>query len=227
LILRVVSASGGSAHRLPVMVNWSNYLTWCGGNLVFTAGSDRVAIHHKQLDVAGPPDWRARPLVHAPGRAWGALACAPDQRSVVVQSQRQSQSANFYAPRWQLWRVSFSGPQTQLTSPPAGHADESPRFSRNGRTATTATRTGGPPPTGHSPRRTSSRLKGCDLVRTRSRPGPNQVPTRSGRGPNQVEVSDISGAYAVSSGWSRDRRATRACYAGSVSRSASREASAV
>jgi dipeptidyl aminopeptidase/acylaminoacyl peptidase len=134
LILRVVSARGGAAHRLPVMLTWSNYLTWCGGRIVFTAGNDRVAIHHKELDVAAPPDWRARSLVRASGRAWGAVVCAPDRRSVVVQSQPESESANFFATRWQLWRIGLDGSQTRLTSPPAHHADESPHFSRDGKT---------------------------------------------------------------------------------------------
>jgi dipeptidyl aminopeptidase/acylaminoacyl peptidase len=134
LILRVVGARGGQAHRLPVMLVRDDYMTWCGGRLVFTAGDDRVATHHKQLDVTGPPNWRTRPLVRAPGRAWGVVTCAPDQRSVVVQSQPQSTNANFYATRWQLWRVALAGTTTQLTTPPPHHADESPRFSRDGKT---------------------------------------------------------------------------------------------
>ena len=134
LILRVVPAAGGAAHRLPVMLPYPNYMTWCGGRLVFTAGNDRVAIHHKQLDVAGTPDWVARPLVRAAGRSWGAVTCAPDRRSIVAQSQREGDDANFYATRWQLWRVGLDGSQMRLTSPPAHHADESPRFSRDGRT---------------------------------------------------------------------------------------------
>jgi Tol biopolymer transport system component len=134
LILRVVSAEGGPAHRLPVMLTWDNYLTWCGGRLVFTAGNDRIAIHDKQLDVASPPDWVARPLAHAPGRSWGAVTCAPDGRSVVAQSQASSDNASFFATHWQLWRVGLDGTQTRLTSPPPHHADESPRFSRDGRT---------------------------------------------------------------------------------------------
>ena len=134
LILRVVPASGGPAHRVATMLVNDNYLAWCGGRLVFTSGNDRIAVHHKQLEIAAPPDWRPRPLVLAPGRAWGAIACAPDQRSVVVQSQPQSENANFFATRWQLWRIGLDGSQSRLTSPPAHHADESPQFSRDGRT---------------------------------------------------------------------------------------------
>ena len=134
LILRVVPAAGGRAHRLPVMLPWANYLTWCGGRLVFTAGNDREAAHHKQLDVVGPPSWRAVPLIRAPGRAFGALACSPDGRSVVVQSQPDRNDANFFGTRWQLWRVGLDGSAVQLTSPPLRHADESPRLSPDGKT---------------------------------------------------------------------------------------------
>jgi hypothetical protein len=71
--------------------------------------------------------------VSAPTRAWGALACAPDNRSVLVQSQQQSNDARFFATHWSLWRVGLDGSQRRLTSPPERHADESPRFSRDGR----------------------------------------------------------------------------------------------
>jgi hypothetical protein len=72
--------------------------------------------------------------VHAPGRAWGALACAPDQRSVVVQTQHESNDANFFHTHWSLWRVGLDGSRKSQTFPPAHHADESPRFSRDGKT---------------------------------------------------------------------------------------------
>jgi hypothetical protein len=101
---------------------------------VFTGGRDRIATNTKRLLVASPPDWLPRPLVSARGRAWGSIACAPDGRSVVVQSQRKSVDANFFATRWALWRVGLDGTRTRLTSPPAGSADESPRFSPDRRT---------------------------------------------------------------------------------------------
>jgi hypothetical protein len=116
------------------MLVYRDYLAWCGGRLAFTAGIDRVAADRKQLLVAAPPDWRSRPLVRAPGRSWGSLACAPDGRSVVVQSQPQSDDPDFFATRWSLWRVGLDGTRRRLTSPPRGFADESPRLSRDGAT---------------------------------------------------------------------------------------------
>ena len=134
LILRVVSAAGGPMHEIAWSLGSADYMAWCGGKLVLTAGNDRVAVQHKRLLVAAPPAWRAHPLARAPGRAWGSMACAPDGRSVVVQSQPASNDASFLATHWQLWRVGLDGSRRQLTSPPPHYADESPRFSRDGRT---------------------------------------------------------------------------------------------
>jgi WD40-like Beta Propeller Repeat len=134
LTLRVVAPAGGRLSRLTRMLPYRDYVTWCGGRLVFTGGGDRVATHGKRLLVAAPPVWTPRALVDAQRRAWGSVACAPDGRSVVAQSQRWSSNPSFFATRWALWRVGLDGSLRRLTSPPPGHADESPRFSRDGRT---------------------------------------------------------------------------------------------
>jgi WD40-like Beta Propeller Repeat len=133
LTLRVVSADGGRPSRLARMLPYRDYLAWCGGRLMFTGGGDRVATHGKRLLVAAPPSWRPRPPVDTPQRAWGSVACAPDGRSLVAQSQRRSSDPGFFATRWALWRVGLDGSLRRLTSPPTGQADESPRFSRDGR----------------------------------------------------------------------------------------------
>jgi dipeptidyl aminopeptidase/acylaminoacyl peptidase len=133
LTLRVVAAAGGRPRRLARMLPYPDYLAWCGGRLVFTGGGDRVATHGKRLLVAAPPRWRPRPLVDAPYRAWGSLACSPRGRRLVAQSQRRSSNPSFFATRWALWDVGFDGAVRRLTSPPRSQADESPRFSRDGR----------------------------------------------------------------------------------------------
>lgn len=128
LTLRAVSSTGGRRRVVASGLLSDDYRTWCGGRLVLTAGLDRIATHDKRLVITGPPTWRTMPLVSDPSRAWGSLTCSPDGRSVVVQSQRDSTDANFFHTRWALWRVGLDGSTTQLTHPPAGYTDESPRF---------------------------------------------------------------------------------------------------
>ena len=128
LDMRVVSASGGRVHDLGVRLAYADYLAWCGGQLVYTAGGDRMATTGKRLLVAAPPDWKPRELVPAAGRAWGSLVCAMDGRSVVVQSQPARELPNFFQTRWSLWRVGLDGTQARLTSPPPGFADEAPHL---------------------------------------------------------------------------------------------------
>jgi hypothetical protein len=123
LTISAVSSSGGKPRTVEFGLLDDRYRAWCGGRLVATAGGDRITTHDKQLIATGPPAWRATPLVHGPGRAWGSLACAPGGRAVVVQSQPASDSAH-----WALWRVGLDGSQQRLTSPPAGSADDSPAF---------------------------------------------------------------------------------------------------
>lgn len=133
LLLQVISTKGGRPHPIGMTLAYSDYMTWCGNRLVFTGGGNRLATTNKRLLVASPPAWRARPLLRTPTRAWGSMACAPDGRSLVAQSQPTSNNYNFFATKWELWRVGMNGSQRRLTSPPPRSADESPRFSRSGR----------------------------------------------------------------------------------------------
>ena len=133
LVLRVVSAAGGAVHKLGVALPYPDYLAWCGGRLVFIGGTDRVAVHAKELHVAGPPGWRPRRLFGDVRQSFASPSCRPGGRSVAVLSQPSSMVASFFATRWQLWRVGLDGSRTVLDAPPPGWADESPRWSRDGR----------------------------------------------------------------------------------------------
>jgi Tol biopolymer transport system component len=132
LLLQVVSANGGQPHRIGMTLAYADYMTWCGGRLIFTGGGNRLATTNKRLLVASPPSWRARPLIRTPKRAWGSVVCA-DDRSLVAQAQPQSEDYNFSATKWALWRVGPDGSQRRLTMPPPGYSDDSPRFSPDGR----------------------------------------------------------------------------------------------
>ena len=129
LTLEAVPSTGGRTRTVASGLLNEDYRAWCRGRLVLTAGGDRIATHNKRLVVTRPPAWRAATLVRAPGRAWGSLTCTPDGRSVVVQSQRASGvDYNRIDEHWALWRIGVDGSQRQLTSPPSGYADDSPRF---------------------------------------------------------------------------------------------------
>jgi len=133
LMLQAVRISGGRSFNIGFGLAYADYHAWCGGKLVMTVGGDRIATHAKRLIITGPPDWHPRSLVHTAGRSFGAMACAPDRKSVVVQAQLSSTDANFFHTHWALWRVGLDGSMTQLTSPPAKHADESPHVSPDGK----------------------------------------------------------------------------------------------
>ena len=133
--LEVETRSSGARHLLSRrMLGYPDYTTWCGTRtLVFVDGFDRVATHDKRLMLAAAPDWRPRPLWRDPRRAFGSVACAPDGKAVAVLAQAARNDANFFHARWQLWCVGLDGSRRLLDQAPAGSADESPRWSRDGR----------------------------------------------------------------------------------------------
>ena len=134
LDLLVVSTRGGPVHRLGVTLVHRDYLTWCSGRLVYAAGPDRIAVHAKRLLVAAPPDWKPKPLWSDTTRSFASPSCEPDGTGVSVLSQPSSVNANFFATRWQLWQVAFDGTHNLVDAPPAGWADEQPRWSPDGNT---------------------------------------------------------------------------------------------
>jgi hypothetical protein len=130
--LLVVPTRGGPVHDLGVTLPYSFSLTWCGGELVYTPGSDRVAIDGKRLAAAAPPDWHPRALWDDPSRSFGTPSCEPGRDAVAVLSQHTSTNANFFATRWRLWRVGLDGSRHVLDIPPPGWADEQPAWSPDG-----------------------------------------------------------------------------------------------
>src|SRR5919109_4103310 len=131
--VRAISVHGGRPRPVVGMLRYPDYLTGCGRRLVAPAGGDRLATENKWLVLANAPRWRARTLVRSSARAWGSIACAPDGTRLVAQSQPVSHDFSFFATCWSLWSVRLDGSKTRLTAPPAGYADESPRWSRDGR----------------------------------------------------------------------------------------------
>jgi hypothetical protein len=130
--LLVVSTGGGPVHDLGVTLPYVYSLAWCGGKLVYTPGSDRVAIDGKRLAVATPPEWRPHPLWNDAARTFGSPACEPGHDAVAVLTQHTSTNARFFATRWRLWRVGLNGSRRLLDTPPPGWADEQPVWSPRG-----------------------------------------------------------------------------------------------
>jgi hypothetical protein len=127
--VQAVPIRGGPVKTVAVGLASPDYRAWCGGRLVLVAGGDRIATHNKWLIVTGPRDWKARVIVKDPHRAFGSLACAPDGKSIVVQSSPDTGvNYNVHA-RWSLWRVRFDGSMTRLTG---GASDYSPQIARDG-----------------------------------------------------------------------------------------------
>jgi dipeptidyl aminopeptidase/acylaminoacyl peptidase len=131
LMLRTVSTTGGAVHKLGVALAYPDYLAWCRGRLVLVAGGDRVAAHAKRLLAAAPPDWGLRPVWNDRARSFGSVSCHDGRLAVL--SQRSSNDPSFFSTRWQLWQIGPGGGRQELDAPPWGWADESPQWSRDGR----------------------------------------------------------------------------------------------
>lgn len=132
LQLQVVSTRGGAPRPLGLSLAYRDYLSWCGGGLVYVRGGDRIATDVKQLLYATPPSWRGRDLWRDAHRSFASPACAPSSDSVAVMTQRSSTDARFFSTRWQLWSVGLDGARRPLDVPPPGWADEAPAWSPAG-----------------------------------------------------------------------------------------------
>jgi hypothetical protein len=128
LSLQAVSVRTGRVVQVADGLAYDDYHAWCDGRLVLTAGGDRIAAHGKRLIVTGPPSWKSRSVVAAPGWSFGSTACLG--HGAVVQAAPDSTTT--MNPHWSLWRVTFAGTHTVLDTPPPGFSDDSPRVAPGG-----------------------------------------------------------------------------------------------
>jgi hypothetical protein len=133
LPLKITPLAGGRTREIGVFLATRDYWSWCGSTLVVTLGGNRIATTNKRLAVARAPGWKPRLLWRDRTRAFGSVACAPGGTSLVVLSQPASTNAYFFSTRWRLWRIGLDGSRRLLDAPPTGWADESPQWSRDGR----------------------------------------------------------------------------------------------
>jgi dipeptidyl aminopeptidase/acylaminoacyl peptidase len=130
--------SGARGSRLAdATLLWPDDVSKCGRGLVFTAGADRYASNDKRLLAATPSTtdrgWTIRGVSRDRKRSWVAPSCSPDARWVAA-AAGPHRVGRFGREARSIWRLATRGSsRRQLTRPPAGKSDESPRWSRNGR----------------------------------------------------------------------------------------------
>jgi hypothetical protein len=133
--LHAIPASGGRVVTLAKwMLLYHDFLTWCGTRLVASVGPIRDSTLGKYLVTAKPPRWRAARLVRTRSRSWVSPACSPSGATIAAAAGRNFGEPRFGLEHRSLWLLPASGGSVRrLTVPPAGATDESPRWSRDGR----------------------------------------------------------------------------------------------
>jgi hypothetical protein len=133
--LPLVVGRGARRVLVPFMLQWRDYLTWCGRSLVAVAGGDRFTTHAKRLVVSAPPYRRTRPLSRDVSRSWASPACAPDGSFVVASAGPSSAHWVAGRERRSLWWLPLDGSRPErLTTAPAGRSDEAPCISADSAT---------------------------------------------------------------------------------------------
>jgi hypothetical protein len=109
--------------RIANTLMYRDYATVCGAHLAIAAGGDRYAMHGKRILFDG------RDLSRDPSRSWvspsclgnGTLVAAASKNAVPNRIGREARS---------IWRLLPT--RRQLTHPPSGWTDETPRLLRDG-----------------------------------------------------------------------------------------------
>jgi len=109
--------------RVANALMYSDYATVCGAHLAIAAGGDRYAMHGKRILFDG------RDVSRDPSRSWvspsclgtGTLVAAASKNTVPNRIGREARS---------IWRLLPT--RKQLTRPPPGWTDETPRLLRDG-----------------------------------------------------------------------------------------------
>ncbi|HET7127591.1 MAG TPA: hypothetical protein VFJ93_00775 [Gaiellaceae bacterium] len=138
LPLELVTPARGLATTTRQIVPWmlarTDFLSWCGSQLVAAAGFDRIATLHKSLIVAAAPKWSKRTLEPAGPRSWITPSCSPDGRLVAAAAGPNRDDTPFGREARSIVVVSLDGHvRARLAEPPRGESDELPRWSRGGR----------------------------------------------------------------------------------------------
>lgn len=103
---------------------YPDFVVRCGRHLALTAGGDRYATHGKRILFDG------RDVSHDASRSWIAPSCSGDGSQVVASAGRNWEESRFGREHRSIWQLLPA--RKQLTHPPAGWTDESPRLLADG-----------------------------------------------------------------------------------------------
>lgn len=109
--------------KLGTTLMYPDYTAVCGTHVAFTLGGDRYSTDGKSLVFDG------RTVAKDPRWSWTMPACTPDGRLVAARSRNivPQLTTETHRSIWQLLPA-----RKQLTRPPWGWSDESPRLLANG-----------------------------------------------------------------------------------------------
>jgi hypothetical protein len=132
--LEALPAAGGrSVSAISHMLQFPDFLTWCGRKLIAAASPDRETQTGSKLVATTPPSWRQRTIQPAPSLSWVSPSCAPSRRLLAVAAGADDAPTGFGLEHRSIWLLRPDGAVVRrMASPPAGElSDEAPRFSRD------------------------------------------------------------------------------------------------
>ena len=113
------------SERLGTTLMYRDYLAVCGRHLAFAAGGDRSSDHGKSIVFDG------RDVSHDGSRSWVSPSCTAAGPTVVAAAGRDlGVCCHIHTEHRAIWELLPA--RRQLTHPPDGWTDESPRVFANG-----------------------------------------------------------------------------------------------
>ncbi|MFN2543825.1 MAG: WD40 repeat domain-containing protein [Actinomycetota bacterium] len=132
--LNAAPIGGGGYHNVfdPVMP-YRDFLSWCGGTMVFSGGGASSVSEGQQLLTSAPPDWHPHNLSADFRSSWFWPACSPDGRWIAATVTPNSRELPPGEGRRSVWVVSIDGTRRKRLAGGPGDAYEYPVWSSGGR----------------------------------------------------------------------------------------------
>jgi len=133
--LLAIPVTGGRPRPVSHELYFRDYVSWCGGRLVYViARSGRMVTQGDGIAAATPPGWRSQTIL-PPGRStsWTTPACGPGG-VLAVAAGPSGDDEPFGHEHRSIWLVQGSAARPlSATLPPRGTTDEWPSWSADGR----------------------------------------------------------------------------------------------